>query len=204
VISSRLSDMGAGDDPASRALEVQSNTITLRIVPADAPWQQAQLKQALAALAQGWRTEVYSPHDPYWEGLAVLRYLGSETAARELTHRLRGDNNHTDWQCMFGLIGSPYRQAGLKQMDKLLYDPQNHRPERKVRGRVEEAGRWIVEGSRRHRQSRRAASATASETKTCSLQAKAPLEVRKKLDDFLGGRLGEIVALAIAQCDARG
>ena len=42
----------------------------------------------------------------------ALRYLGTEEAARELARRLRGEDNNFDYQCMFGLVGSPRRSAG--------------------------------------------------------------------------------------------
>jgi hypothetical protein len=35
---------------------------------------------------------------------------------------LRGEDNHADWDCMFGLIGSPHRNTGLEEMNKLLND----------------------------------------------------------------------------------
>jgi hypothetical protein len=52
-----------------------------------------------------------------------LRFLGSKGAARELARRLRGDSVNADFECMFGLIGSPNRAAGLEEMNKLLEDP---------------------------------------------------------------------------------
>jgi hypothetical protein len=124
VISNRVSDVQAGDNPLCHPLEVQSNTITLQVVPADAAWQRAQFAQAVAQLGRGTRHEVYTAHDPYWQALSVLRYLGTEAAARELAHRFTGDNNNTDWECMFGLIGLPNRQIGFKEMDELFDDPQ--------------------------------------------------------------------------------
>lgn len=124
VVSGRVSDAQGDGNPVSRAFELESNTIELRIVPSDAAWQQAQLAQAVAVLDRGTRNEVYAAHDPYWHALSVLRYLGSEAAARELARRLRGENNNTDFQCMFGLIGSPNRQIGFTEMDRLFDDPE--------------------------------------------------------------------------------
>ena len=56
--------------------------------------------------------------------LKALRYLGSEEAARELARRMRGEDDQADWDYMFGLIGSPHRDTGLEEMNKLLEDPE--------------------------------------------------------------------------------
>ena len=63
-------------------------------------------------------------NDPREAARKGLRYLGSEEAARELAKRLRGDDDHADRDYMFGLVGSPHRDAGVEQMKELLQDPE--------------------------------------------------------------------------------
>jgi hypothetical protein len=122
VVSRRVDDAEAGTDPYRTALDLESNTIRLRIVRASPAWQERQLSKILAALSRGRQSENYRRGEAYWDALTALRYLGSEAAARELVRRLRGENDNTGFQCMFGLIGSPHRGAGLEEMDNLLED----------------------------------------------------------------------------------
>lgn len=123
VVSRRVDDTRAGGDPYANIVDLESNTIDLRIVPASPAWQRAQLAKIIAALNEGRRSENYTRGESYWKALTALRYLGSEAAARELARRLRGENNNTDFNCMAGLIGSPKRAAGTEEMNNLLDDP---------------------------------------------------------------------------------
>lgn len=123
VVSRRVDDTQAGGDPYRNTVYLESNSIDLRIVRASPAWQQQQLANILSALGQGRQSENYDPKENYWQALTALRYLGTEAAARALARRLRSDNNNVDFNCMFGLIGSPSRAAGLDEMDNLLEDP---------------------------------------------------------------------------------
>jgi hypothetical protein len=40
-----------------------------------------------------------------------------------MARRLRGEDTHADFECMFGLIGSPHRDAGLEEMNRLFENP---------------------------------------------------------------------------------
>ncbi|MEJ2010544.1 MAG: hypothetical protein P8Z30_20720, partial [Acidobacteriota bacterium] len=123
VISRRVSDVEAGSNSYIRPLELKSNVIELQISLPDAAWQKKQLAEIIESLDRAGQPGDQSSHDPYWAALTALRFLGTKGAARELARVLRGENVNVDWQCMFGLIGSPNRAAGLEEMNKLLEDP---------------------------------------------------------------------------------
>jgi len=54
--------------------------------------------------------------------MRALCDLGTDEAAREIVHRLRDDGRHY-LLYMIGLIRSPNRTAGLREMDQLLQAP---------------------------------------------------------------------------------
>jgi len=123
VISHRVSDTRASDNPDCVLVELTSNAIDLQITSSDPAWQHSQLMEIREELKRGGRSSGDVRNDPKQAALKALRYLGSEEAARELAQRLRGEDDHADWECMFGLIGSPHRDAGFKETNKLLEDP---------------------------------------------------------------------------------
>jgi hypothetical protein len=124
VISHRVTDTTAGNTFRS-GVEVKSNTIELEIDSPDDAWQKDELRRILEVLNQDGQSakQPSNASDAKQTALKALRYLGTEAAARELARRLRGDDTNADFQCMFGLIGSPQRGAGLDEMKKLLADP---------------------------------------------------------------------------------
>ncbi len=124
VISRRVNDIRAGQNSYGSPIELQSNTIELKIIAASVAWQKAELAEIVEVLDRPTAAGVSSDNANYSAALTALRYLGSKEAARELARHLRGDNSNTDWQCMFGLIGSPHREAGLQEMNNLLEDPE--------------------------------------------------------------------------------
>jgi hypothetical protein len=86
--------------------------------------------QALAALdasAQGPAKAVANPAEPSprHQALKTLRYLGTASAAKELARHLRGEDTNFDFECMFGLVGSPQHEAALSEMRRLLADPDH-------------------------------------------------------------------------------
>ena len=124
VASHRVTDTRASDYPRNAGIEVKSNPVELHIIAADPAWQHAQFEQILEALSRPGPSTCDTQNDPKQAPQKALRYLGSEEAARELARRLRGEDSHADWDCMFGLIGSPHRETGLQEMNKLLEDPE--------------------------------------------------------------------------------
>ena len=123
VVSRRVGDTRASDNPYAGTVDLKSNVIELQITSPDAAWQRAQLRQIRETLSRSAPLSTDLRNDPKQAALKALRYLGSEEAARELARHLRGEESHTDWDCMFGLIGSPHRSSGWEEMNRLLEDP---------------------------------------------------------------------------------
>lgn len=123
VVSSRVSDSSVSSHPAAEPIEVKSNWIELSIVPPDPSWQQQELAKIRQVLKNGITASTAAPDEARQAALTQLRYLGTEAAASELAKNLRGEDNHTDFECMFGLIGSPHRDAGLEEMNRLFESP---------------------------------------------------------------------------------
>jgi hypothetical protein len=123
VVSRRVSDSNAISQPRGEPTDVKSNWIELSIVPPDPSWQQQELTKIRQVLKSGITTNPAAPDEARQAALTQLRYLGTEAAARELAKNLRGEDNHTDFECMFGLIGSPHRDAGLQEMNRLFESP---------------------------------------------------------------------------------
>lgn len=124
IVSHRVTDRATNENPYSgEALEVQSNSIELKIVAPDASWQAAQLAGIRQVLNREVPAGSNAPDEVRQAALTRLRYLGTEEAARELARRLRGEDNNGDFQCMFGLIGSAHSAAGLEEMNRLLDNP---------------------------------------------------------------------------------
>lgn len=123
VISQRVADQQPGARQAT-PLELASNELTLEIVPADPAWQRAQLDRIRAGIALHPPAFPSQPDDdPRTAALAALRYLGTADAAREMAGLFRSADSNTEFQCMFGLIGSPSRADGLREMKRLLAVP---------------------------------------------------------------------------------
>jgi hypothetical protein len=123
VVSHRVSDSATSDHPMGESIEVKSNWIELRILSPDPSWQQEELSRIRGVLNHGAAASTNVPDESRQAALTQLRYLGTDAAARELARRLRGEDNHTDFECMFGLVGSPHRDAGLEEMNRLFENP---------------------------------------------------------------------------------
>lgn len=123
VESHRVGDSASSSGPWGEAVVVKSNWIELKIVVPDPSWQQETLAKIRQELDTGKARNPNVPDEPKRSALAQLRYLGTEDAARELARRLRGEDNNADFECMFGLIGSPQHAAGLEEMNRLFENP---------------------------------------------------------------------------------
>lgn len=123
VVSHRVGDVANNSQPWNEGVTVKSNWIDVKIVAADPSWQQQTLSGIRQTLETGKPLSPNGLNDPKRAALTQLRYLGTEGAARELARRLRGEDNNADFECMFGLIGSPHRDAGLEEMNRLIENP---------------------------------------------------------------------------------
>jgi hypothetical protein len=125
VESTRVGTKPGDRPPVGEPRKLLSNAIDIQIVASDTSWDESQLKRILA--------DFDASPPPKWEmrmtstermaATTKLRFLTSADAAREMARHLRGDENQVDWQCLFGLVGSPNREAGLQEMHRLLFDP---------------------------------------------------------------------------------
>jgi hypothetical protein len=129
VVSRRVGLAGGVSREGESATELRSNELRLTILAADRAWQQATLKKAVAALDRSPSGGDVNPSDARAEevrtALKTLRYLGTADAAKELARRMRGEDSHTDFEFMFGLVGSRFRDVGLAEMRRLLADPDH-------------------------------------------------------------------------------
>lgn len=123
VVSHRVGDSANSNHPWGDGVELKSNWIELKIVAAAPSWQHQTLAEIRQALDTGKPLNPNVPDEPKRNALTKLRYLGTEEAARELARRLRGEDNNADFECMFGLIGSPQRAAGLEETNRLFENP---------------------------------------------------------------------------------
>src|SRR5438105_10273370 len=120
-------------DPAAMMgtspINVHSNEIRLKLIPATRDWQTLVFKQAIADLDEP------NPHDPSLleqhakskrAALETLRFLGAPESIRELTKRTRGeDQGGLDYICMMGVAYSPLPDAARSAVQEALADP-NH------------------------------------------------------------------------------
>jgi len=119
VVSHRLQRAAAKGEPGNGPVGVPliSNSIGIEVVPATSEWQAAQLSTAIAALDSS--AEVTAKH-----GARILRFLGSVASTRELARRYWTLNDQPNgWDLMFGLFGSPERQAAIDAMKAAIVDP---------------------------------------------------------------------------------
>jgi hypothetical protein len=98
----------------------KSNEIVLKIVPSDPQWQREQFARIRGVLdaipAPG-----FGESEARQNAIRELCDLGSEEAAREIARRLNGDDRSIRLY-ESGLIRSPYRTAGVREMERLLLD----------------------------------------------------------------------------------
>ncbi len=115
VNSNRVSD--ASIPRVLTAVPAQSNEIVVQIVPVDPEWQAEQLAYLVKVLDRGLSQSNEPPNE-----IRDLCNLGTEGAAIAIARRV-GDEKRFFFLYEFGLIRSPYRAEGLREMERLLVDP---------------------------------------------------------------------------------
>ncbi|HEY0320613.1 MAG TPA: hypothetical protein VGC66_06670 [Pyrinomonadaceae bacterium] len=128
IVSSRVGELPGDKSYADTSRELVSNELQLTIVPANKSWQEATLKKAVTTLdapkaANDNTGAAETP--PRQTALKTLRYLGTAEATKEMAGRFRGEDSQADYMCMFGLVGSPYRDLALSEMQRLLSAPDH-------------------------------------------------------------------------------
>ena len=132
VQTSRVGEIsGEASTPFDKPLSLTSNELELTIVSPIASWQEQTLREALAVLdappvppaakVPAGADETSAKR----QAVKTLRYLGTPAAGKELARHLRGEENSFDFDCMFGLVGSPQHEAALSEMRRLLADPDH-------------------------------------------------------------------------------
>jgi hypothetical protein len=129
VVSRRVGLTAGGRLDGEPATELRSDELRLTILPAERVWQQATLKKAVAALDRSPTVGDVNPSEAraaeLRAALKTLRFLGTADAAKEMARRLRGEDSRADFECMFGLVGSRFRDVALDEMRRLLADPDH-------------------------------------------------------------------------------
>jgi hypothetical protein len=99
----------------------KSNEIAITIVAADPQWQREQLTRILRTLDA---TPVPYRRDSIPNALRELCDLGTEDAAIEIAHRIGTAARDLGFRLYeMALIRSPFRTAAIREMERLLADP---------------------------------------------------------------------------------
>ena len=116
---SRVASGKTSPDGSSRTVPLRSNTLDFQVIPADLQWQGEQFTTALKGLDS-------TSADEATHAARVLRFLGTEEAAREMAHRFWGANEQPhSWEFMFGLIGSPHHALVVQELKAAISAPQH-------------------------------------------------------------------------------
>jgi hypothetical protein len=126
VKSGRVSDIGIHRKGEEKPVTLSSNTITLRIVPAEKEWQQQKLA-AIASTLAATHDQMFSPESsPRKQAASDLRFLGTEEAIDLLTQYYREDKRDVWGQCEMGLRGLPerLRASAVASLKKRIAEPE--------------------------------------------------------------------------------
>ena len=127
VRDSRVMSTVARIGTPSGRLTLASNPLELTIVPSDAKWQEARLREALASLAE-LRQAIDSGAKSYRSSLAdgciTLRALGSNGAGAAMVDAVRDEALFSRCSFQVGLWEFPNKRFILDQMRALLKDSE--------------------------------------------------------------------------------
>jgi len=120
VTSHRVEDLRSTSPAGYPGLPtaVSSSVVEFTIVEADDRWSESALAGAIRAMDE-------SPGgDARRAACRTLRFLASPAAAREMARRYEPGDRECGSQLMFGLIGSPAREAAIQAMSERVEAPQ--------------------------------------------------------------------------------
>jgi len=134
--------------PGSGPVLVLSNAVTFQVVAATPQWQSDQLTLALSVLDAKRDKLTRTQFDQIQHAERVLRFLGTEGSTRELARRFwfydqqsgpphtpglvypesefyRSSLDSNFWNFKAGLIGSPFRNVAIEELNAMLDDHQH-------------------------------------------------------------------------------
>jgi hypothetical protein len=122
IIGTRVKDATKEGERHSidTGIPLPSNTVEFTVGKADAEWQADQLRQAVRTL-----DSPDSGKEAMTHAARVLRFLGSEGAARELARHYWSEEQTVGWDLMLGLWGSPHRSIVLNALRAAIDDPDH-------------------------------------------------------------------------------
>lgn len=116
----------AGTRSAMRSFILNSNRLSITIIPANPQWQEQTLRNAVKVLddtgsfadltGDRWRAR--------WQATDTLRFLGTVGAAHEMARWLNSGDLTSSGSFLVGLAISPEREVALDEMKALLVDPK--------------------------------------------------------------------------------
>jgi len=126
IRSGRVSDIGRHRKGEEKPLAIKSNSITLRIGPAEKEWQQQKLAAIAGALAATPAQMFSSDSSPRKRAVSDLRFLGTEEAIDLLTQYYREDEEDVWGQCEMGLRGLParLRASAIASLKRRIAEPE--------------------------------------------------------------------------------
>jgi hypothetical protein len=104
------------DEAAAETLN--SNTVDFEIVPATPSPAAQELSKALE------KTDFLSHYNEHGEGCRMLRFLGTQDAARVMIQHYSDDSWRCQYEFTLGLFGSPHREFIVREMEKRLHAPE--------------------------------------------------------------------------------
>jgi len=120
VTSRRVAGVSSSNSEAAFsgvATPVSSNVVEITIDEADARWSGPVLADAIRDLDTGTSDVARKA------ACRTIRFLGSPAAAREMARRYDPNDRPCNSELMFGLIGSPQRQAAIQAINERLEAP---------------------------------------------------------------------------------
>jgi HEAT repeat protein len=105
-----------------KAIDLASNVLTLKILPAPPLWVKQQIADAKNVLDEASKPDSKTQQERA-AAIRVLRFLDSPEAAKELLLRLNDGHDVDSFSAYMGVLGSPYRKQLLPLMEQRLLAP---------------------------------------------------------------------------------